>query len=73
MTRLHLLIGHLSARFSRLWCRIDHLACSVFLKRTESPVDHSQAGQPDADPDQFAESPEQGESDACDVAVAEGF
>ena len=50
MTRFHLLIGHLSARFARLWRRINYLACSVFLKRTESPADHGQASQPDPDP-----------------------
>jgi len=72
MTGLHLLIGHLSARFARLWRRIDHLACSVFLKRIELPADYGQAGQPDAYPDQFAEPPERREGDAGDFGVIKG-
>jgi len=64
MTRLHLADRALSARFARLWRRIDHLACSVFLKRTESPADHGQAGQPDTDPDLFPEPSQQYEGDA---------
>ena len=41
--------------------------------RTYPPTDEGEAEQPQANPDQFAEPPEQRKGDAGDVGVAEGF
>lgn len=49
------------------------LDCEVFPRSTGSPTGHDQSSQPDADPDQLAETPQEREGDASHVTVAEGF
>jgi len=50
---------------------LNLLACEVFPRSTELPIDHGQSSQSDADPDQLAETPLEREGNAGGVGVAE--
>lgn len=76
MTRLHLADRaplHLFRQVAKKNRPLSLLACEVFPRSTESPTDHGQNSQPNADPDQLAETPQEREGDAGDVGVAEGL